>query len=398
MRIAIVADVFPPLRSSGAVQLRDLSIEFARQGCKPTVILPAPDLDRRWEVEQWNGVEIVRLKAPRTRDMGYTRRAVGEFLMPFLMRRNLAGSPVAGREWDGVVWYSPTIFLGPLAKSLKTEGSCRGYLIVRDVFPDWLLDMKLIRRGLRFRFLKAVEAFQYSVADVIGVQSPANLAHFGRWRTTGRRVEVLQNWLAEAPDIGCSIDLASTPLAGRRIFVYAGNMGVAQGMDAIIDLAAHLQPRTDLGFVFVGRGSEAERLRRDSARRNLDNVLFFDEIGPEEIPGLFSQCDVGLVSLDRRHRTHNLPGKFLTYIQGGLAVLACVNPGNDLIGLIERERIGRACTDSDPDALARTALSVVDELDADPGLPGRSRALFAKMFSVSHAVRQILHGLRGDGG
>ncbi len=32
MRIALIADVFPPLRSSGAVQLRDLSREFERQG------------------------------------------------------------------------------------------------------------------------------------------------------------------------------------------------------------------------------------------------------------------------------------------------------------------------------------------------------------------------------
>lgn len=49
-------------------------------------------------------------------------------------------------------------------------------------------------------------------------------------------------------------------------------------------------------------------------RRALDNVVFFDEIDPDEIPGLYSPCHVGLVALDPRHKTHNIPGKFLTYI------------------------------------------------------------------------------------
>ena len=42
MRIALIADTFPPLRTSGAVQLRDLAREFVRQGHALTVLLPRP--------------------------------------------------------------------------------------------------------------------------------------------------------------------------------------------------------------------------------------------------------------------------------------------------------------------------------------------------------------------
>src|SRR5512139_2656148 len=105
MRVAVIADVFPPLRSSGAVQLRDLSLEFARQGHDVTVMVAAPELEEAWRVETWNGVRIVRLKTPRTKDTGYVRRTIGEFLMPFSMLRNLRKSPLAEEYWDGVVWY-----------------------------------------------------------------------------------------------------------------------------------------------------------------------------------------------------------------------------------------------------------------------------------------------------
>ena len=98
----------------------------------------------------------------------------------------------------------------------------------------------------------------------------------------------MQNWLADAADVGCSISVAGGALAGRIIFVYAGNMGVAQGMDIVLNLAERLRERRDIGFIFVGRGSDAKRLRDDAKTRGLDNVLFYDEIDPTEIAGLYA--------------------------------------------------------------------------------------------------------------
>jgi hypothetical protein len=53
-------------------------------------------------------------------------------------------------KWDGVA------------------SACRSYLIIRDIFPEWAVDMGLLGRGLPYRSFKAIERYQYSVADVIG--------------------------------------------------------------------------------------------------------------------------------------------------------------------------------------------------------------------------------------
>ena len=394
MQIALVADVFPPLRSSGAVQLRDLSREMVRQGHTLTVMIPSYDLKQSWIVEDMNGVQVLRLKAPKTKDTNYIRRTIGEFLMPFVMLRNLRKSPFADVRWDGVVWYSPTIFLGPLANALKKVGSCRSYLIIRDIFPEWAADMGLMGCGLPYRFFKAIARYQYSVADVIGVQTQGNLPYFAEWKKqSGRRVEVLQNWLADTPDVGCSIRVSAGKLAGREIFVYAGNMGVAQGMGILLDLAEQLLSRRDIGFLFVGRGSDAQKLRVDAKSRGLDNVEFHDEIDPSEISGLYAQCHVGIVALDPRHKTHNIPGKFLTYMQAGLPVLASINPGNDLEDLIRNERVGRVCTDHTLETLMRKVEEIVSELNVDASIADRCRALSKKLFSPDAVVKQIVAGL-----
>lgn len=398
MRLALVADTFPPLRTSGAVQLRDLSREFVRQGHRLTVMLPSSDLGSSWSLEAADGVQVLRLRAPKTKDIGYLRRTLGELLMPFSMLRQLRRSPLAGERWDGVVWYAPSIFHGPLVRALKARSGCRGYLVIRDIFPEWAADMGLMGRGLPYWLFRGVARYQYSVADVIGVQTPGNLKYFEGWkRGGGRTLEVLQNWLGPVGRRACSIRVDETNLAGRKVFVYAGNMGVAQGMDILLDLADRFRAREDVGFLFVGRGSEAARLAGEARVRGLSNVLLLDEIDPDEIPALYAQCHAGMVALDSRHRSHNIPGKFVTYMQSGLPVLANINPGNDLVELIRRERVGVVSEDNTLETLSGMAERLLEGLEGDAEISVRCREVFERMFSAEAAVRQIVTALCAEG-
>lgn len=394
MRIALIADTFPPLRTSGAVQLRDLSREFARQGHSLCVLLPSPDQREPWKLEEFDGAQVLRLKAPRTKDIAYARRTLAEFAMPFAMLRNLRKSPLAEEQWDGVVWYAPSIFHGPLVNALKKASRCKGYLIIRDIFPEWAVDMGLMGRGMPYRFFDAVARYQYSVADVVGVQTPGNRRYFASWlERPDRQLEVLQNWLDKPAQSQCSIRVDETALAGRKVFVYAGNMGVAQGMDILLDLAEKMRSRPDVGFLFVGRGSDSARLKATAQLRQLDNVVFFDEINPDEIPSLYAQCDVGIVALDPRHKSHNIPGKFLTYMQSGLPVLANINAGNDLAQLIRDERVGQVCEANQVGELLSLAEKLLDQVKTDSGLSTRCTSLFEREFAVENTVKQIVEAL-----
>lgn len=394
MQVVLIADTFPPHRTSGAVQLRDLAREFVRQGHNLTVLLPSSDQKESWQLEEFDGAQVLRLKAPRTKDVGYVRRTLGELLMPFSMLLQLRKSPLAHACWEGIVWYAPSIFHAPLAQILKRSNGCKGYLIIRDIFPNWAVDMGLMRRGFPYLFFDMMARYQYSVADIIGVQTPGNRAYFDCWqRQPGRRLEVLQNWLDIPAAVPCSIRINETRLRGRKIFVYAGNMGVAQGMDVLLDLAGKLYSRQDVGFLFVGRGSEVGRLSAVAQERQLDNVVFFEEIHPDEIPGLYAQCSVGIVALDPRHKSHNIPGKFLTYMQSGLPVLANINRGNDLAQLIRAEQVGQICESNQVDELQFCAEKLLVQIDDGTDFAARCRRLFEREFSVKKVVEQIVAGL-----
>ena len=297
--------------------------------------------------------------------------------------------------WDAVIWYSPSIFHGPLINSLKIKNGGKKYLIIRDIFPEWAVDMGLMRRGLLYRFFDLVARYQYSLADIIGVQSPGNLHYFQQWEGKfGRKLDVLQNWLDHTTETKCSLRLSNTKLAGRKIFVYAGNMGIAQNMDILLNLALEMRTEVDLGFLFIGRGSEFLRLVARSEEMKLDNVIFASEINSDEIPDLYRQCSAGMISLDPRHKTHNIPGKFLSYMQSGIPVLANINVGNDLIDLIRTERVGQVSDLNDTNNLLRMAKKMILQIDEDADLGNRCRTLFKRDFTAEKAAKQIINILK----
>ena len=366
MKIAIISNEFPPLMSSGAVQIRDLARELSGNGHDVTVITATYGLKKAYSIEQTHEYTIFRTSAFRSKDVGFVRRTLSEIFTPLKMVREIKKSPIVNIKWDGVIWYSPTIFLGPVAQFLKKRSNCRGYLIVRDIFPKWAVDTGLINEGVAYKILQLFEKYQYSVADIIGVQTKGSLQYFLEWdKKPNNKLEVLHNWLSHSGNKPSSICIKSSKLSGRKIFIYAGNMGLAQGMEILFQLVLSLIGRKDIGFVFVGRGSQMERYSQDPAFNSADNILFFDQIHADEIPSLFDQCHVGMLSLDVRHTTHNIPGKFLSYLASGLPVLASVNPGNDIVELIEKNNTGRVITDGKVTSLTKMANELADVIEVN---------------------------------
>ncbi len=395
MKVAIITDSFPPLKNSGAIQIRDLSIEFVRQGHEVVVITPSSEIINPYLLSEMDKVQVLILKAPKIKDIGYFRRAIGEYFMPFIMIRHLKRNSLIDNNLDGIITYAPSIFLGPLANMLKKKNNCKNYLILRDIFPQWAVDVGLLSNyGPPYYFLKRVERYLYSTADIIGVQTPANLKYFNEnvvYRTG--HIEVLQNWLAVNKSKTCRIVIGKTKLKGRKIFVYAGNMGVAQGLSVFIDLADSLSTQKSIGFLFVGRGNAVVSLRQAVKARGLDNILIYDEIEPQEIHALYQQCDVGIISLDKRHKTHNIPGKFLSYMQSGLPVLAAINSGNDLEHIINSNKVGCVSTNHSVDVLKKLVEEIVENVLSDDGTKNRCLKLYKDMFSPKKAVEQIINGL-----
>lgn len=394
MHILIISDAYPPMRTSCATQIYDLAQAFLKQNHEVTIIIPAHTQALPIEIFHSNGSKIYKVRCLKTKDMGYFRRTLAELINPFVINFYLKKyQPFKGQKIDGILWYSPTIFWGPLVKGLQNHFNCKSYLILRDIFPKWAFDLGLIRSKLIYWIFQGIAGSQYRQADKIGIQSPNNIKTLmSDYPNIADKLEVLWNWSSESGFKKSSIRISDTKLNSRRIFIYTGNMGVAQGMYQLLEVVKEMQPYRELGFIFVGRGSEKSRMEEECKNSGLDNVLFYDEIDPDELNDLCGQCYGGLISLDYRHSTHNIPGKFLTYLRNSLVIFALLNKGNDLIEIINNCKLGASWAPGDNNSPKQVFLKLaLDHYQEGSEFIGpRDADKLEKIFSSDNAVKTIV--------
>lgn len=398
MRILILVDCYFPSTKSSAKLVNDLAVELRRRGHEPVVLTPSDSIDGISQVRVEDGITVVRVRTGRIKGASKLQRGVREARLSSTLWRG-AGRYLRENPCGLVLFYSPTIFFGPLVSRLKKLWHCPSYMILRDIFPDWALDAGVLRRGLIYRYFSSVAADGYRAADVIAVQSPSNRAHFVRnFPNEPFRIEVLLNWTAPVDGNLRETDWRRRlGLAGKTVFFYGGNIGVAQDMDNLMRLAAKFQLDPGVAFLFVGEGSEVPRLQKFIASRAISNVQILPSVPQTEYLAMVSEFDVGLITLDARLTSHNVPGKLMSYLNWGLPVLASINPGNDLFALLESSGAGFCTRNGDDQALFRLASTMAADADLRATMSRNARLLLDEKFSVAKAVDSIFRHLTSNG-
>jgi len=391
MRLLLVVDVFPPTRTSAAVQMRDLAATLGRMGHRCTVVTPDHRGGPPVELQTGELFSVLRIRSAPLKRINLVRRAFNEILLSSRMWAGYRKSTVAQEPFDGVVFYSPSIFFGRFVAKLKAHHGCKAYLILRDVFPDWAADLGVMSRGPHYWLFKGFARYQYSVADRIGIEAPSNRRYFD---ARDARIEILPNWIELGTE---SVQEVEMPLsiAGKKVLVYSGNMGVAQDMDNLLRLARGLLPRKDCAVLFVGDGSERRRMESEAKRLGLTNIVFHAEVDPRQLRGMTRHCYLGLISLDRRLRSHNVPGKLLSYLEAGLPVIASINPGSDLRSIVEDAGAGIVLANGDDRALLQAATALLDDGQRRQRMSAAALALCSERFSSDAAARQVVAAFAG---
>lgn len=390
MNILLIVDCYLPSTRSSATLVHDLGTELVNSGHSVTILTPA-EQDLPIKISQETVMTVVRVKSAPTKGVSRPVRGLREMRLSHLVWRRAKRFLLENRT-DLIIFYSPTIFWGWLVKKLKRLYNCPAYLVLRDIFPKWALDADVMSKGLSYYLLCHYERLQYSVADVIGTNSVGDLEYFRRNFPNSRFVaEVLRNWVAEEAVAPAKVSLrAKLGLNGKIVFVYGGNIGIAQDMENILRLARNLSAVPDLHLLLVGEGTEVHRIRNRITESDLTNVSVLPGVSRSEFLSLLGQCDVGLISLDRRLTTHNIPGKLLSYGLCGLPVLASVNPGNDLLDMLNQTRSGFAYLNGNDGALISGALALAESRDLRLEMGGNCRKLVEEQFSVQSAAVTIM--------
>ncbi|MGR3062235.1 glycosyltransferase family 4 protein [Vibrio vulnificus] len=292
---------------------------------------------------------------------------------------------------DLVIFNTPCITVLGLSFLCKKLFSSKNTLVLWDFFPFYLKDLGLMKGRLKFNFFKWLENKMYSSFDSIGCMSTGNkkflLENFDNIEPS--KVYNLPIWASKRNEklIRNKGVMEKYGLNSEVVtFIYGGAMSPVQNLDVLIDLAKRMD---DSQFVFIGQGTEKERLISISS--HLENVYFLDAIPRNEYEQLVAACDVGLVCLSPNLVVPSFPSKTLDYLRSSTPILAALDRGTDYGIYLENEiKAGLFSYSDDIDTLECKARQLVESKQERLDMGVRGAMFFDNYFTVQNAAKYIL--------
>jgi len=384
-KILIIAPHFPPLRTSAAHQMRDLVDAFSKKKINTYVITPNFNQDKLVIEKKTKYSYVIKVKTPKFIDINFFKRFFVEFVNPYILIFLIRNNKITLNSYDGIIYYSPSIFLSPLLKFFKKRNSCKIYLILRDIFPKWAFDLKVIDNVFIYKFLCFFEKKLYKLSDTIGVQTPSNLNYFRKLRLNSH-IHVLPNWQTNL----FSKKIMTFNKSEIKNIVYTGNLGIAQDIQILIDFAKHSMHNQNLRFIFIGRGLFSDQIIKYS--KIFHNIKYYDEMELKDLQKILDFAHVGMFSLNKNHSLDNIPGKFLTYLNNQLPVIGFVNKGNDILKFSINYKFGYVTSSRDLDKMYSNLMNILDNVNYFSYKEDAKR-LFNDHFDVDTTVDTICESL-----
>lgn len=370
MRVLIFTQHFPPETVATGRRALDLAENLVGRGHQVTVITGRPNhpssLGRAHcqsapDVENAeDGYQVLRVPVFRSANT----RTLNRFLT--------YGTFALSAAWAGLRQKSPDVILAvsPLPTGLAAmlvHWGRRAPLVfdLQDIWPDSALAVGVMRPSLALRTLRRLEHFFYRrCSRIVGISEGFRryLLNLG---VKQERVAVVHNGADPEMFAAAEADAGfreAHDLDGKFVVGYTGNIGLAQGIETLLEASEALQGQP-VKFLLVGEGTDKRRLHTLSRTRGLANVEFLDGVPRERVAPILASCDAFLLILRRDPLFEiTVPSKLYEYMAAGKPILCSV--GGEAAELVATSHCGIAVAPSDPAALA----GAVEKLRADPSL------------------------------
>jgi glycosyltransferase involved in cell wall biosynthesis len=387
MKVILFSDYYYPTIKSGSIVIKDLATELARLGHEAIVVTFNEKQKESFLDSKEGDVRVIRIKC-KLRKYGMIGRLIAEIRYSSLIIRSLKKIKI--EKVDGIISFSPSIFYSRAITWVKNKYKIKAYLIVRDIFPKWLLDAGILKPGLLFSFFKRVEQKLYKSVDFIGIESVKDLDYFKPYLNNLTYLEVLDNWGSSLEPLDIEEYNSSLLPSDRVNIIYGGNMADAQDLYSLLDDLEDSALDDKAFLTLIGSGHQLDNIKSLISSKNLKNVKLLDEVDQKTYLGILKKADIGLVSLNKKLKSNNFPLKMMGYIQLSKPILASVNENNEIINIIKNNDIGLVSVSGDSESFNKNLQDMIEDKEKIKIQGDNALTLFNSRFTVTIAIEKIL--------
>jgi len=326
VHVLIIHQAFASASEAGGTRHYEFARHLISQGHRATVVAgqttymtgaAAPDQHAE------DAITIIRPYTSRSLHKSFVHRAVS--YVTFMMSSFIAALRVP--DVDVVVGTSPPILQGATALVVARLKRVPFVFEVRDLWPDFAIELKILKNPLIIAGARWLERRLYRGADRLLVNSPGFIPHVKA--VSGRTPVLIAN--------GADASLFSPHQTGaqfrnrwgahdRFVALYAGAHGTANSLETVLAAAELVRDRREILFVLVGDGKEKAALEAAARRAGLDNVRFEPPQPKEAMPDVVAAADVCIATLrDIPLFRTTYPNKVFDYMAAAKPTLVAID-------------------------------------------------------------------------
>jgi colanic acid biosynthesis glycosyl transferase WcaI len=403
LKFLILSQYFPPEIGGPQTRLGAFSKELVRLGHKVEVVTALPNYPTGrifpgyrktfYRRERWEGICVHRVWSYAAVGRGFKRmfNYISFALTSFF-------GLLRAQKPDYLFVESPPLFMGVPAFVMSRVWRVPFIFNVSDLWPDSALEMGIVRNKFLIWIARLLENWTYRKANYVsavteGIRNDLSAKgvpdHKLLYLPNGVDVEMFR---PSPPDNAFKQRLG---LEGKKVVLYQGNLGYAQGLEVVLNAAKLLENDSDIHFLFVGDGSQRADLEKLSAHLELSNATFMNPVLPTELPRFFSISACGFASLRNLPLFQGArPSKIFPIMSSGKPVVFMGD--GEAVRLICAARAGVTMPYGEPQALVQALRQLVEQPDLAEELGRNGRQYVEDQMQWSALIRNWLADLPED--
>ena len=310
MKLLILTQYFPPEVGAPQNRLFELAVRLKEAGVDVTVLTAMPNYPRmeifdgyrnkKYLYEEIEGLKIHRSSIYVSKSKSIINRLRNYF--SFVYSSKKCGVNKIGYI-DIILCESPPLFLGYSALYLKRKKKAKLVFNVSDLWPESAEKLGVVTNKTMLRMAYKLEAKLYNNSELITGQTQ------GICKSINERFPSKKTyWLPNGVDLNYydPYNIVETNWREKNniskndfVFLYAGIIGLAQGLEVILLAAALVKDKPNIKFVLLGNGHEKQKLLELKQKVDLSNVIFIDSISKTEMPFVLKSVNATIIPLKK---------------------------------------------------------------------------------------------------
>lgn len=254
-----------------------------------------------------------------------------------------------------------------------------------DLWPETLAAIGVVRSPRVLGWVGHLVKFIYERCTLVLGQSRSFIGRIAQYCSDTQKIRYFPSWAEEVfeePDLVPAPEVSV--LEGVFNVLFAGNIGEAQDLPAVLVAAESLMHNAAIRWLIVGDGRKSDWLQADVARRGLQgSVLLLGRFPVERMPSFYAHADALLVSLKKGPVfSMTIPGKVQSYLMAGVPLVGMLD--GEGAKVITEANAGLVCAAGDAGGLAAAVLEMAAmRVDQRHQLGVNGRAFAQKEFGRS---------------